>query len=680
MKLKNKLILIFILFACFVIFNNSDCFGAIVLSDFESSPQKSQICDFIANNLDSYYDSFFVCYYQSVSGSNISNFYTIYLFNSLYDEIVRYDYKESNRLRSYYFGVFSDCSITHSYKAYSFLFSNDSITPASNYPKSRVLEQTLSSNYNKRYHLYCPYPSCDDSLSLDIKFRCNRTVSYFGGSGQVQQYLDDKPSFFILFEPEPETTKQDIFQLNLTDKNFNDALHTFTLNIDENFVNYSEITDLIENNNKYCIYVTDYTRLLTFSDNSFNATLEGGSYLLSGYIDFLVSDNAYFYFSPHYNRIKVCSGDYRGQDMSTYTKRYFFNLVYSDDSDDTYFTILDDNGLLWTLSDYTNDGITSQSDFITDVQNSYFIGSNQTIYYANEDTNYILDSLTNSIYYGKDRGADERVYNFGFSGGNTKEFYLNDASFDNNVLSQNQIITDKSPAVSSEETFEPVVIHDESSGNSSVIPQDSTTYTYPANTVTDETTSEEDATHRQNERTSYTSTDSNDDSSNWSIWDFVKGIFGKIGDVFSTLGSLVSDLISGLVNLFIPTAQQWDSLKNDYSVLGDTIQSHLPFVSFIRTTFEDAQNTVVSPFDFLNITMPSFSFFGGNTEQTNYVNVRDAYEPYRIQIRSWLVLIVYGVAFVYIVKHVSDYGATQYANLGLEALQSGNRLERGKGD
>lgn len=636
MKLKNKLIIIFILFAFFVIFNNSDCFAAQYLS----------IDNTLYNLAD--YDNLLT------SSENVA-----VIYRSQNDSIYLVTTRSAPSSSSYRnwptVNGLPGTSIWLLSKLHRYLYNFSS--------DSWVL--VGSSNENMCFTNY-----------KDILFS-TVDIYYTANSSHTSQVIYSAYSSLYTV---PETTKHDLFQLNLTDNNFNNALHTFTLNADEYFVNYSELTDLIENNNKYCIYVTDYTRLLTFSDNSFNATLEGGSYLLSGYIDFLVSDNAYFYFSPHYNRIKVCSGDYRGQDMSTYTKRYFFNLVYSDDSDDTYFTILDDNGLLWSLSDYVNDGINSSSDYLTDIQNSYFIGSNQTIYYANEDSNYILDSLSDSIYYGKDRGADERIYNFGFSGGNKKEFYLNEATFDDNVATQNEIITEKSPVVSSEETFEPVIIHDESSGNSSVIPQDSTTYTYPANTVTDETTPEEDATHRQNERTSYTSTDSNDDTSNWSLWDFIKGIFGKIGNLISSIGNLVTDLISGLVNLFIPTAQQWDSLKNDYSVLGDTIQSHLPFVSFIRSTFEEAQNTVISPFDFLNITMPSFLFFGGNTEQTNYVNVRDAYEPYRIQIRSWLVLIVYGVAFVYIVKHVSDYGATQYANSGLEALQSGNRLGRGKGD
>lgn len=270
--------------------------------------------------------------------------------------------------------------------------------------------------------------------------------------------------------------------------------------------------------------------------------------------------------------------------MTTYTKRYFFNLVYSDDSDDAYFTISDDNGMLWALSDYVNDGTTSQSEAISDFTNTYFIGSNQTIYYAQEDSNYILDSLTDSIYYGKNRGEDTHIYNFAFSGGNTKEFYLNKATFNDDVSTQNSIIEQKSPVIVTEETqseenppVAPPVIYDTSDGQSSVIPQDTTTYTYPANTVTDETSSEDDLAHVDSERVPYTSTDTNDDTSNWSIWDFLKGIFDTIGNVLSAIGNLVSDLVSGLISLFVPSS---DFFGNVFTDLNDWFEIKLGFIFY----------------------------------------------------------------------------------------------------
>lgn len=90
-----------------------------------------------------------------------------------------------------------------------------------------------------------------------------------------------------------------------------------------------------------------------------------------------------------------------------------------------------------------------------------------------------------------------------------------------------------------------------------------------------------------------------------------------------------------------------------------TIEGHIPFYSFIKSTFTNIQNTAISPHDFLLIEMPSFSFFGGQTEEVKYFNVRDAYEPHRLRIRSWLTLVVYGLAFVYIVKSILNYGHTQ---------------------
>ena len=67
--------------------------------------------------------------------------------------------------------------------------------------------------------------------------------------------------------------------------------------------------------------------------------------------------------------------------------------------------------------------------------------------------------------------------------------------------------------------------------------------------------------------------------------------------------------------------------------------------------------------DFLSITIPSYSFNLGaihfETQERNFVNVRDAYEPYRSYVRGFLVLIVYGMAIVYLVKYFANYGAIQ---------------------
>lgn len=555
MKLKNKLILIFILFTSFVIFNNSSCFASDITVTYNNHEYTLSDVDAVLSekNLDGY--PFIIVHCKEMT-RYIKNTFLLYVPGRNGIDLSRKMYV----------------------KCYA---KNGSVVSFNTFYEDG--SQVSSSEANYLWYYYGNQWVYEDSTFKTIYFDESIADNCFVYS-TLDVYDIDGNIILSGVSNEPTTTKHDIFQLNLTDKNFNNSQHTFTLNTDENSVNYSEITDLIENNNKYCIYVTDYTRLLTFSDNSFYATLEGGSYLLSGYIDFLVSDNAYFYFSPHYNRIKVCSGDYRGHDMTTYTKRYFFNLVYSDDSDDAYFTILDDNGMLWALSDYVNDGTTGQSEKISDFKNTYFIGSNQTIYYAQEDSNYILDSLTDSIYYGKNRGEDTHVYNFAFSGGNTKEFYLSKATFDDDVSTHNNSIIEKSPVIVTEETqsqetppVAPPVIYDTSDGQSSVIPQDETTYTYPQNTVTDETSSEDDLAHVEPERVPYTSTDTNDDTSNWSLWDFIKGIFEKIGNVLEGIGNLVTDLISGLISLFVPSS---DFFGNVFTDLNDWFEIKLGFIFY----------------------------------------------------------------------------------------------------
>lgn len=580
MKLKNKLILIFILFACFVMFNNSDCFAR-----FDDSTIEFAVNDCLSViNENSDYDSFILfhndsrnyssscisafIYSSSVAGAFIQTGAVPFLikphsvFNYSYREYKinnnsntvsnSIDYFVNNNTSGYSVWFRTSYNIAYSRYTYQIINSSDTFDSALN-----ILVSSTD--------VYCTYPnssfsSPDDLVSLVFEKNYN-------------------------LNSEPESTIHDLFELNLTDKNWNDSLHTFILNTDENSVNYNELSSLIENNKKYCIYITDYTRLLTWEDNSFESSLASGYYSLSGYIDFLISDNAYFYFSPHYNRIKVCSGDYRGHDMTTFTKRFFFTLVASEDSDDTYFTIFDDNGLLWALSDFVNDGNNSQTDEITDIKNSYFVGSNQKIYYANEDNNYILDSLTDSIYYGKNRGVDDRVYNFAFSGGNTKEFFLNDSTFDNDVDSQNEELEEK------HDTDNPNYIPDSSGGKSSILPQDETSYTYPPDTVDDNTNQEDDESNVQPERLPYTSDDSTDDSSNWSIWDFLKGIFEKIGDLLSSIGDFFTNLIDTFIKIFVPST---NFFSNIFSDLGDWFELKLGFIFYPFQFFLDVFDRITN--------------------------------------------------------------------------------------
>lgn len=144
----------------------------------------------------------------------------------------------------------------------------------------------------------------------------------------------------------------------------------------------------------------------------------------------------------------------------------------------------------------------------------------------------------------------------------------------------------------------------------------------------------------------------------------LKGIVDFILNFFS-------NLLDFIIHIFIPTYSQWEDIKSSYSDLGTTITEHIPFWSFVQSTITNAQNTDIVPNDFLIIEMPSFSFFGGKTEKTKYINVLQAYEPYRIQVRGLLLLVVYVCAFVYIIKLITDYKANVDGSNGANNLKSG---------
>ena len=45
-----------------------------------------------------------------------------------------------------------------------------------------------------------------------------------------------------------------------------------------------------------------------------------------------------------------------------------------------------------------------------------------------------------------------------------------------------------------------------------------------------------------------------------------------------------------------------------------------------------------------------------NTSEQHIINIRDKYEPYRIYVRGALLMVVVGMAFVFIIKYVLNVG------------------------
>lgn len=142
----------------------------------------------------------------------------------------------------------------------------------------------------------------------------------------------------------------------------------------------------------------------------------------------------------------------------------------------------------------------------------------------------------------------------------------------------------------------------------------------------------------------------------------LKKVIDGIVSIFNWLGNFFVDLLEFVYHIFIPTDEQWNAIKQDYSDLGDTFNNHLPFVGFFSDELENAKQVVYNE-DFLNIKFDSWSFDLGiikfNTPEVNFTGVLEAYEPYRMTIRSFLVFIVYCLVIVYIIKYVLRYGETE---------------------
>ena len=117
------------------------------------------------------------------------------------------------------------------------------------------------------------------------------------------------------------------------------------------------------------------------------------------------------------------------------------------------------------------------------------------------------------------------------------------------------------------------------------------------------------------------------------------------------------------LSLFVPSDEQWSYIQADYTSMGDTINSHIPFIGLFSDELKKAQQTVEKT-DFLVITIPSFNYTGSggigiNTQEQKVINVGQAYEPYRAYIRGSLLLVVVGMAFVFIMKYVLNIGGSQ---------------------
>ena len=132
------------------------------------------------------------------------------------------------------------------------------------------------------------------------------------------------------------------------------------------------------------------------------------------------------------------------------------------------------------------------------------------------------------------------------------------------------------------------------------------------------------------------------------------------------MGDFFGKLLEFFIHVFIPTDEQWKEIGDEYIAMGETVKAHIPFVGLFSEELKKAQETVAKT-DFLVITMPSFSYQGSGgigvtTEEQKVINVGEAYEPYRAYIRGGLFLIVVGLASVYLIKYILNFGTVHSIN------------------
>ena len=142
------------------------------------------------------------------------------------------------------------------------------------------------------------------------------------------------------------------------------------------------------------------------------------------------------------------------------------------------------------------------------------------------------------------------------------------------------------------------------------------------------------------------------------ISNFFKDTVENIKNLAEFVGNFWDKISNFFLHIFVPTDEQWEMISENHQNMGESLKSHLPFISLFNSEYKKAQETVAQT-DFLVITIPEFSFEGGGivakSDKQKVINVRDKYEPYRAYVRNLLFFIVIACAFVLIIKNILNY-------------------------
>lgn len=153
------------------------------------------------------------------------------------------------------------------------------------------------------------------------------------------------------------------------------------------------------------------------------------------------------------------------------------------------------------------------------------------------------------------------------------------------------------------------------------------------------------------------------------IYNVVSSISGFFSNFFTNLGDMLNGFFTGL---FVPTEEFMQSHSEASRGFSTALENKFGVVSYFKQELEKAQSYTSSN-DFLNINIPAWSLDLGiiefSTEGRNLVDVKNAYEPYRIGVRGGILLIIYGLGAVYLIKYFLNYGVTGIAG----SVKTGNK-------
>lgn len=606
MKIQYKLLLMLILAFGMVIFSEQDCFA---FESKENIPTDIPCYDAFMKNLPDYQTNFIVFSLKERNTDNI-RYCLLYIREQ----------QLSSVSDNFHYRFVGNSGGLH------FLINTSNV--GMQYMSCKIIDNKPVL-WDDSFCYFLQFSASSGTFEIDPLFE---TLTVYYSTSDVYMNLNSAEEDSIFYSPPVNVDKLNLYELNLTDLDYNNQVHQFNLATYTNSPCYNEIMEYYNKNYQYAIYVTDYRRTLTYGQPDNDDSFQYGSYNLSGYIDFLVHDKGVFYYDKSENQMKT--GIYQTEatikPTTEYTKRFYFNAVYSEDSNDPYRIVFDDNGNLGQTYNLNN-------------IYAHFIGSSQTIYYCAENgtsniaTKGIVTRIDTVYYKGylnpwgnidKDKVRDIStvpfyVYNFKFAGGTTNLLFSNSPTYRNDI---SNIYNDLSTIHNNTE-----IVPDSSDGGSYIQGIDSTSSTYEPGKVTNDTTDEQDKEHEGGIRVPGVNTE---DRSNWTIFDYIKNIFTTLLNLPKTIIQGISSLFNGDDGSSVATSitETTDTITNKFSFKDNMINNANEIRDFIANTQETHKY-------YLNI---NHKYLSGN------ICIIDLswYEPYKPTVDAFICAFAY-LAFIW---------------------------------